>query len=1103
MLRSFSILILSLFLTISVGAQEYFVGIPVDTVVYQSGVLDKFCYPDRSWHLQIPGSNVTGVDYIMIFSDVTVPNSAYITGIGTINSGDTIPIPSGTNDLEFYFPVPDTITYEVRAVGTPTICGEVHGCSFTTVWTAADCMFQSQYVSYSDSCMVNCTPGPFVPPPLPDLTDPCEVSLSPFFDPDNFAYNNCGNFAQSFPSPSIINTTGLTVVTWSYYRDTLLMTATQNVIIGSFDTISPSVCSSYTSPSGLYTWTSSGTYSDTIQNYAGCDSVITIYLTVGEMSNTINPVDCNSYTSPSGNYTWTTSGTYLDTIPAVGGCDSIITVNLTIGNTSNTISPVVCNGTYTSPSGNYIWVSSGTYQDTIPNAAGCDSIILINLSVGSPTSSSITENTCGPYTSPSGNYTWQSSGVYQDTIPNSAGCDSVITINLNVFGQCPITENITACQSYTSPSGNYTWTTSGTYLDTVITPGGCEGVVITDLIIEDMIAFSQSACDSYTSPSGNYVWTTSGTYQDSVAMPPGFCDMVTVYLTIYNSSSNTISPTACSSYTSPSGNYTWTSSGTYLDTIPNLSGCDSVITINLTIANVVTGTDVQNACISYTWIDGNTYTSSTNTPTYTYVGGSVNGCDSIVTLDLTIGSYSTGTDIQTACDSYTWIDSNTYSSSTNTPTYTYPEGSVNGCDSIVTLDLTITNSTFGTDVISACDSCTWIDGNTYTSSTSTPTYTLYGAAANGCDSIVTLDLTITNSTVGTDVIIACESYTWIDGNTYTTSTNTPTWTLSNSSGCDSVVTLDLTINNANTGTDIITACESYTWIDGNTYTTSNNSATWILTNSAGCDSTVTLDLTINYSSSSTISETSCDIYLWSANATMYTSSGTYTTTLTNAAGCDSIVTLDLTITNSNSGTDVITACDTYTWIDGNTYTSTTNTPTWTLTNSEGCDSIVTLNLTIDSVDVSVTDNSPILIANDSTATSYEWIYCAIGLSVPGETSATYEANLNGSYAVIITNGVCVDTSECYLVLNIGFSDISETDGMINIYPNPSHGNFIVSFPKAPEGKLEIIDATGRIVYDLVLNDKTHYIMEEFSPGVYTLVLRYLSGDVDTRKFIIE
>ena len=93
----------------------------------------------------------------------------------------------------------------------------------------------------------------------------------------------------------------------------------------------------------------------------------------------------------------------------------------------------------------------------------------------------------------------------------------------------------------------------------------------------------------------------------------------------------------------------------------------------------------------------------------------------------------------------------------------------------------------------------------------------------GCDSIVTLNLTI-NKSYATDVQMACDSFIWIDGNTYTASNNSAQHILTNSLGCDSVVTLDLTINNSSQVTDVQVACESYKWINGVTYTSSNDSA---------------------------------------------------------------------------------------------------------------------------------------------------------------------------------------------------------------------------------------------------------------------------------------
>ncbi len=538
-----------------------------------------------------------------------------------------------------------------------------------------------------------------------------------------------------------------------------------------------------------------------------------------------------------------------------------------------------------------------------------------------------------------------------------------------------------------------------------------------------------------------------------VEQPQTVSEDITLNFTVCIPLAELIEATACDSY--QWNNETYTESGEYQQTFTAANGCDSVVTLHLTVNYSNTGIDEQTACDSYTWIDGSTYTASTNEPTYTLTNAE--GCDSVVTLHLTISHSNTGTDEQIACDSYTWIDGNTYTESTNEPTYTLTNTA--GCDSVLTLHLTINYSNTGIDNQTACDSYTWIDGNTYTASTNEPTYTLTNAAgcdsvvtlhltvnyplaefvevtacdsyqwnsetyiesgeyqqtftaANGCDSVVTLHLTINHSNTGTDEQVACDSYTWIDGNTYTESTNGPTFTLSNVEGCDSVVTLHLTINqslterveieacdsyewngetyaesgdfvqtlqtvngcdsvvtlhltvNRNTGIDTQRACDSYTWIDGVTYTESTIEPTFTLTNVAGCDSVVTLHLTINRNTGID-TQTACDSYTWIDGITYAESTTEPTFTLTNAAGCDSVVTLHLTISHNNTGIDNQTACDSYTWIDGNTYTESTNEPTYTLTNAAGCDSVVTLHLTVNHSNTGVDEQT--------ACDSYIWI----------------------------------------------------------------------------------------------------------------------------------
>ena len=95
-----------------------------------------------------------------------------------------------------------------------------------------------------------------------------------------------------------------------------------------------------------------------------------------------------------------------------------------------------------------------------------------------------------------------------------------------------------------------------------------------------------------------------------------------------------------------------------------------------------------------------------------------------------------------------------------------------------------------------------------------------------------------------DTITACDSYTWIDGITYTLSDTTVKDTLLNAAGCDSIVSLNLTINYTQTSTDSVVANDSCTWIDGVTYTLSNTTATDTLIASNGCDSIISLNLTI-------------------------------------------------------------------------------------------------------------------------------------------------------------------------------------------------------------------------------------------------------------------
>lgn len=122
-------------------------------------------------------------------------------------------------------------------------------------------------------------------------------------------------------------------------------------------------------------------------------------------SSTIFETSCDSYISPSQKYTWTTSGTYMDTIPNAVDYDSVITINLTVNNsTYSDFADTACNS-YISPSGK-LWENTNIYLDTIPNANDCDSIITVNLTIVSIDSSVTQSDSNLTANEPDANYQW-------------------------------------------------------------------------------------------------------------------------------------------------------------------------------------------------------------------------------------------------------------------------------------------------------------------------------------------------------------------------------------------------------------------------------------------------------------------------------------------------------------------------------------------------------------------------------------------------------------------------------------------------------------------------------------------------------------------------
>ena len=231
----------------------------------------------------------------------------------------------------------------------------------------------------------------------------------------------------------------------------------------------------------------------------GCENIITYTVKIfARDSANFETIACEFFESPSGQI-YTQSAKFTETITTKNGCDSVINFNITILEpTFATIFPEVC-GSYTVPSGDETYTTSGVYNDTIRNHYGCDSIITISLTVNDAKTTTVDVNVCAEFTFPSGNQTVTESGSYQDNLLSSKGCDSIVTYNVTIQ-QTRVEIDVTTCNSYTVPSTANTYTVSGTYIDTSFAANadGCDSIYTINLKLNYDATFNinVSTCES-------------------------------------------------------------------------------------------------------------------------------------------------------------------------------------------------------------------------------------------------------------------------------------------------------------------------------------------------------------------------------------------------------------------------------------------------------------------------------------------------------------------------------------------------------------------------------------------------------------------------------
>lgn len=856
-----------------------------------------------------------------------------------------------------------------------------------------------------------------------------------------------------------------------------------------------------------YQWQDTLIYSPFVQtvhltSVHGVDSVVTLHLSVLYSYDTLF---CNAPLPVMWHgVTFSESGSQTAVYPVAPGADSIVTVSVTIGFAVDTTLwatalenelPVTING--------YVCDSAGCFVHHVTTPEGCMRTVTLYLTVLYNVETAVDSVIC-PEQLP---FTWNgktftTAGTQSAMLTAASGADStvVMTVTLWPLPQATITGPELFCsqtsvqltadsaQSYSWSTGAHTQTITvtevGTYTVTVTNQHGCTATATHEVATQEIDTVL--AINTFDICAGNMAYLTVGYHDTSTVQISHGTSTLAMAETIFLPDGVSCPPYGCS-YRSPvtftdfapgsviqnvndilyvrlNIEHSWIGDLYINITCPNgqkahilryggsgSSDCDNIIPPGATTwqsgSNMSVGTylgmanDVENI---WSWNDCN-QNASGNEP-----GTGWNYCWS---NNSTVGySYAPGAGslIYRAQNAHNGrVDSSNVAAGTK---FYHPDQSfasligcpLNGSWYIEVVDgwggdngyifgweLALDPSLLpvsSNPITSATADGPWIQPSTGTTTTFTitppsdlphdtvATYTVHLFDDYGCsyDTMVTLPVHVPTTGEIDTVILQNNLPLVINGHSYN-APNTYTQHFSNVNGCDSTLIIDMQVlYNVQTMADssLCQASLPLTW-NGKTFTAAGTQNA-VLTAANGVDSTVVMTVHILPTSTNAITATVVENdlpYMW--NGTAYNTTGNYTQHLTNAVGCDSAVTLNLTVYQNVTVTKDTTVCATllpYVW-HGHTF-SAAGTQTSHLQTVHGADSTVVLNLSADVLTTAIQDVTDIVCHGASTGgasatvtggqapLSYQWTNGA-GVSV--STTPTLSDQPEGVYTFTVTD----------------------------------------------------------------------------------------------------
>ncbi len=353
--------------------------------------------------------------------------------------------------------------------------------------------------------------------------------------------------------------------------------------------ISHVICEGSTYTENGFNVSEAGTYTQNLQTVNGCDSIVTLNLSVNPVESTnLTAAICEGTTYTENGFNASEAGTYTQNLQTVNGCDSIITLNLTVNPVENTnLTAAICEGTTYTENG-FNASEAGTYTQNLQTINGCDSIVTLNLTVNTVESTNLTAAICEGATYTENGFNVSEAGSYTQNLQTINGCDSIVTLTLSVN---PVeSTNLTAaiCEGGAYTENGFNASEAGTYTQNLQTVNGCDSIVTLNLTVNPVAdtTIAAAICEGEIYYENGFMASSEGTHTQILQTENGCDSVVTLNLTVYPAYQMGIGAVIHEGETYEEYGFNVNEEGTYTQILQTVNGCDSIITLNVVLSSL-------------------------------------------------------------------------------------------------------------------------------------------------------------------------------------------------------------------------------------------------------------------------------------------------------------------------------------------------------------------------------------------------------------------------------------------------------------------------------------------------------------------------------------